>query len=98
MSANGLDEPLPPGAAKIHLRAALASGAVSFSGHALGEMRNDGITEDEALAVLRGGVVEPAELERGSWQHRVRAGRVFVVITFRAADRVAVVTAWRSER
>ena len=85
MSADELDEPLAPAAAKQVLRDALAATSVSFTGHALLEMRNDEITQDEALAVLRGGVVEPGELERGTWRYRVRAGRVFVVVAFRGA-------------
>jgi hypothetical protein len=70
-----LAEPLRPAAARILLRAILASGEVVFSGHALTEMGNDGITQADVIRVLRGGTVEPAEIERGSWRYRVRAWR-----------------------
>jgi hypothetical protein len=63
-------ECLPPHAVKQALLAALASGSVNFTQHALTEMAKDKITQDEALAVLRAGVVEPGELERGSWRYR----------------------------
>jgi hypothetical protein len=61
-------------------------------------MAKDRITEDGALAVLRGGVIEPGELEHGSWRYRVRAARLFVVVALRSDATVVVVTAWRAKR
>jgi hypothetical protein len=98
VSDSGLNEPLSAAEVKKLLHGALATGSVTFSGHALEEMEKDEIVQDEALAVIRGGVVEPGEFERGSWRYRVRSGRVFVVVTFRSADRTVVVTAWRARR
>jgi len=68
----------------------------SWYSHALSEMAKDVITRDGVLAVLRGGVVEPAELERGSWRYRVRAASTYVVVAFRSASALVVVTAWRT--
>jgi hypothetical protein len=80
---------LPPSAVKRILLAALQGGEVAFTGHAVTEMRNDRIAEDEALAVLRGG---------GSWRYRVRLPRVFVVVALRSQSAAVVVTAWRTRR
>src|SRR5262249_28257149 len=95
-----LDEPLSPPAAKTLILGILASGEVTFSDHALDEMDEEqpDITEEEVLAVLRGGIVEPAELLRGSWRYRVRAMGVYVVVVFRSEMRAKVVTAWRMKR
>jgi hypothetical protein len=78
------------------LRAILASGEVVFTSHALDEMEQDGISQADAIGVLRSGVVEPAEFERGSWRYRVRAHhRTHVVVAFRSELAAVVVTAWR---
>lgn len=93
-----LTEPLRPAEAKKLLRAILASGEVVFTNHALDEMEQDGISQAEAIGILRGGVVEPAELARGSWRYRVRAHRTYVVAAFRSEAAAVVVTAWRVVR
>lgn len=88
-------EPLPPPKVKRVLWAALASGGISFTNHALQEMAKDGITEDEALLVLRGGIVEPGEFVRQSYRYRVHASRAYVVVALRSTSAAVVVTAWR---
>lgn len=90
-----LGEPLRPSEAKKLLRVVLSSGEVVFTNHALDEMEQDGISQAEAIGVLRSGVVEPAELARGSWRYRVRARQAYVVVTFRSEAAAVVVTAWR---
>jgi hypothetical protein len=45
--------------------------------------------------VLCGGVVQPPELERGTWRYRVLTNRICVVVAFRSDDELVVVTAWR---
>ena len=60
---NLLDEPLTPSEAKRVILQALASGDVRFTSHALDEMAKDGITQAEALGILRSGVVEPGEFD-----------------------------------
>jgi hypothetical protein len=91
-----LAEPLAPPRARALLRSILATGRVSFSTHALEEMANDGISEGEVMRLLMGGVVEPAELVRGSWRYRVRAASMYAVVTFRSQNWAIVVTAWRT--
>jgi hypothetical protein len=90
--------PLRPAEARKLLRAILAGGEVVFTGHALHEMEQDGISQADAIDVLRSGVVEPAEFERGSWRYRVRAHRTYVVVAFRSPVAAVVVTAWRALR
>ena len=85
----------PPAEARKLLRAILASGEVVFTSHALEEMEQDGISQADAIGVLRSGVVEPAELARGSWRYRVRARRLYVVVAFRSEVTAVLVTAWQ---
>ena len=61
-------------------------------------MARDGISQAEAIGVLRSGVVEPAEFERGSWRYRVHAHLTYVVAAFRSDVVANVVTAWRVVR
>jgi hypothetical protein len=90
-----LKEPLRPSEARVLLRTILATGEVVFTNHALDEMAQDGISQAEAIGVLRSGVVEPAEFEGGSWRYRVRARCTYVVASFRSEAATVVVTAWR---
>ncbi|MEO7327852.1 MAG: DUF4258 domain-containing protein [Minicystis sp.] len=90
-----MDEPLSPPAVRRLILAILISGEVRFTSHALDEMAKDSISRDDVYAVLRGGVVEPGELERGSWRYRVRVALTYVVIAFRSESALLVVTAWR---
>jgi hypothetical protein len=93
-----LTQPLRPAEARRLLQAILASGEVGFTNHALDEMEKDGISQADAIGVLRSGVVEPAEFERGSWRYRVRARHTYVVAAFRSEISAVVVTAWRVVR
>jgi hypothetical protein len=93
--SNGLDEPLDPAAARALIRSILADGSVRFSRHALEEMQKDGLAEIDVVNVLRGGAVDPAEFENGTWRYRVRSQRIVVVIAFRSKTSLVVVTAWR---
>jgi len=88
-------EPLKPADARRVIRAILERGTVSFSKHALEEMANDELTTVDCVNVLRGGVVEPAELEGGSWRYRVTTEKICVVGAFRSDTALVVVTAWR---
>jgi hypothetical protein len=90
-----LREPLSPPAARKLIRAILAEGTVNFSVHGRKEMADDHLTEIDVVNVLRGGVVEPAEWEQGSWRYRVRTARMVVVIAFRSETMLVAVTAWR---
>ena len=82
-------------AAKRRIRAILEGGTVAFSKHALEELNKDVLTTVDCVNVLRGGVVQAPELERGTWRYRVLTNRICVVVAFRSDDEVVVVTAWR---
>lgn len=84
--------------ARKFLREVLASGTLWFSGHAECEMANDELTRLDIENVLRAGVVEPSELERGSWRHRVKTNRICVVVVIVSETEAVVVTAWRIRR
>ena len=77
------------------IREILATGSVAFSRHALEEMEKDKLTAVDVTNVVRGGVVDPAELENGSWRYRVRTGRMAVIVAFRSEAELRIVTAWR---
>jgi hypothetical protein len=64
-----LDEPIRPDAAHRLIGTILSNGTVRFSGHALIEMKKDGLTTVDCVNAIRGGVVEPAEFENGSWRY-----------------------------
>jgi hypothetical protein len=91
-------EPLNPPDARRRIREILVSGEVVSSRHATQEMANDGLTMVDCINVLRGGVVEPAEWEHGSWRYRVHTQRIWVVVAFRSETRLVIVTAWRTRR
>ena len=88
-------DPLEPAVARQWIRRIIAEGTVTFSAHALEEMGKDEMTTVDCGNVLRAGVVEPPELERGSWRYRVRTSRMCVVVAFRSSTELKVVTAWR---
>ena len=89
---------LDTGTARKLLRDVLASGFLRFSGHAKQEMATDHLTTQDALNVLRAGVVEPSEFENGSWRHRVKTNRICVVVTLPSETEAVVITAWRIGR
>jgi hypothetical protein len=90
-----LVEPISPPDARRLIREILQNGAVVFSRHAEEEMAKDNLTMVDVTNVLRGGVVDPGELEKGSWRYRVRTGRIAVIVAFRSETELRVVTAWR---
>ena len=91
-------EPLSSPDARRLILEILTVGEVVSSRHATDEMAKDDLSLVDCINVLRGGVVERAELERGTWRYRVRAQRISVVVAFRSETRLVVVTAWRSRR
>jgi hypothetical protein len=91
-------EPLGPSVAKALLVDILENGKVDISPHAWTEMQADGITIQDVFQVLRGGIVEPAESQRGTWRYRVRQGRRFVVVSFNSEVWSVVVTVWRKTK
>lgn len=93
-----LKEPLEPERARRLIRGILEKGSVSFSGHSERALADDDLSTVDAVNVLRAGVVEPPELEKGCWRYRIRTQRIVVVIVFRSASEIVVVTAWREKR
>ncbi|MFN8176359.1 MAG: hypothetical protein U0167_00350 [bacterium] len=61
-------------------------------------MADDDLAEQECLNVLRGGVVDPGELERGTWRYRVRTKEATVVVAFNSDMELAMVTVWSNAR
>ena len=61
-------------------------------------MLDDDLTTVDCENVLRGGVVRPGEYENGTWRYRVETSKITVVVGFRSAQELMVVTAWRSGR
>jgi hypothetical protein len=88
-------EPVSPPEARRLIREIIENGAVSLSKHAQEEMGKDNLTMVDVANVLRGGVVDPGELENGSWRYRVRTARIAVIVAFRSETELRVVTAWR---
>lgn len=97
MAQEGLG-PLETAVAKKLIRHILEAGTVTPSGHALKEMKKDDLTTVDCTNVLRGGVVEPPEFEKGTWRYRVKTNRVCVVIAFRSKQELRIVTAWRIQQ
>lgn len=77
--------PLKATAARTLIRRLLEEGRFvppGMGSHARKEMVKDGLTDVDAVNVLRGGVVREAELENGSWRHRIETPRMVFVVTF----------------
>jgi hypothetical protein len=87
--------PLGPEEARRLIHGILRGGCFVYSGHAREEMLADGLTTLDCENVLRAGVVGPGELERGTRRYRVSTDRIAVVVAFRSARELVVVTAWR---
>ena len=77
------------------LRAVIGDGVLHFSGHARREMAKDRMTDQDIVNTLRAGQPEPSEFENGSWRHRVKTNRFYVVVTLLSEREAVVVTAWR---
>lgn len=80
------------------IREILQKGSVTFSGHSEKELANDGLSTVDAVNVLRAGVADPGEFEKGCWRYRLRTRKIVVVVAFRSELEVRVVTAWRDKR
>ena len=92
-----LEEPLNPSAAKKLILKVLSDGTYFLSSHGEEEMAKDKLIIGDIINVLRGGVVEPGEMIKGSWRYRVRTAKIFAVVSFVSADSMCVVTAWRKK-
>lgn len=92
-----MEAPLRPERARRLIREILKTGRFLYSSHAQREMLADAMTTVDCENVLRGGIVCPAEYERGSWRYRVETTRMAVIVAFRSETELVVVTAWRSK-
>jgi hypothetical protein len=88
---------LTPSDARALARTIAVDGVVEFSAHALEEMRNDALESTDCLNLIRAGVFQPPELEKGEWRYRVASSAMCLVITFRSRDRLRIITAWRKQ-
>jgi mRNA-degrading endonuclease RelE of RelBE toxin-antitoxin system len=70
----------------------LRAGGVSWSQHAIDEMREDDLGETDIVNTLRCGVVGRGEYKG---RYRVETDRVGVVVAFQSEAEVVIVTAWR---
>jgi hypothetical protein len=91
-------EPLKPTDARKLIRQILKVGTVGYTKHAEDAMADDGLTTVDCANVLRGGVVDAPEWEKGTWRYCVRIPRMCFVIAFRSTTALVVVTAWRIGR
>lgn len=93
-----VQQPIPAVQAQKLLSAIFPSGTVIFSSHARDEMREDNITDQDALNVMRAGRIHaPAEYLDASWRYRVHTELLFVVVPFDSITSVIVVTGWRKK-
>lgn len=92
---DALGEPLDPQTAQRLIREILSGGVFTFSKHCEVEMAADNLKTPDCVNVLRAGVVEQPEFDRGTWRYRVRTPRIVVVAAFRSSKELVVVTAWR---
>lgn len=91
-------EPLKPPEAKAQARAIAEHGVIEFSAHAMAEMKNDGLESTDCFNLVRAGVFQFPELEKGEWRYRVCTAGMCVVIAFQSETRLRIVTAWRNRR
>lgn len=96
MAIDPVIRPLTPPAAKALARDISENGIVEFSAHAREEMGKDRLDAVDCLNLVRAGVFQPPELEKGEWRYRVSTARMCIVVAFRSTDRLRVVTAWRN--
>lgn len=94
----GHPPPTPKEARKL-LSEWLPNGVVWFSKHAHAEMKKDDLIVNDVVNVIRcGRILEPPELEHGTWRYRVHTETMAVCVAFGDKPQIRVVTAWRKRR
>jgi len=93
-----VNEPLPAPEVRRLARSIVVAGTVIYSDHALAEMAKDKLTKADIEGVLRSGSAGEGEWEHGSWRYQVWTRGIVVVIAFRSASSLVIVTAWRKRR
>ena len=73
-----------------------ASHFISFTKHARQQMVERDLRAGDVLNVLKAGNIwnEP-EFENGSFRYKVSTSKIIVVIAFRKAKNIVIITAWR---
>lgn len=100
--------PLKATDARIYIRRLLEEGVFVVGDHARREMSKDDLGDQDAINILRAGIVREPEWENGSWRYHVETPRMCFIVTFdpepealpEKGDDVSevelvVVTAWR---
>lgn len=92
------DEDEPFGAVTVRSRcqAIVLYGQVVYTDHAYERMEEWAIAEVDVKNVIRGGVPEGSDFEKGSWRYRIRTPKITVVVAFRSREQVVIVTTWRN--
>lgn len=91
-------DPLRAHHAKRLIREILEDGSVIPSKHFREEAGKDQLTIVDAENVLRGGIVDEAECENGSWRYAVRTQRIKVIVAFVSEEKLVLVTIMRLTR
>jgi len=71
---------------------------ISFSCHALEELKNDDLTTVDILNVVKSSdsrILREPDFEKGSYRYVLETRRMSVVIAFNGKNSFTVVTAWR---
>ena len=92
--------PRPSAVAFAVIGMALLFGVVASAHHSRAgyDTAKDKLTTQDVVNVVRAGVVEPSEFERGSWRYRVKTNTICVVVVLVSETEAVVVTAWRIRR
>ena len=90
-----LPEPMTPIQARNQARWILEHGSVKYPDHALKRLVDHGMSQVDAINVIRAGVYQPPEIQNAQWRYRIHTKRFYVVIAFERADRLAVCTQGR---
>lgn len=72
--------------------------SVSFTKHALKQMKDRHLIAGDIMNVLRAGkIYGDPEFEQGTWRYRVETSKITVVFAFNTPDRIRIITAWRNK-
>lgn len=88
-------QPLRAVEAKKLVRQILKHGQVSFTTHALKELKKDDMTTVDVTNVLRAGACHDPEWENGAWRYSAETQRFRVIFELDTETHCMVVTAMR---
>lgn len=91
-------DPLRASEARAAIRKIVEQGNIIPTRHFREEAIKDGLTIVDAVNVLRGGVVEEAEWENGSWRYPVRTQLIKVIVALSSDEELVLVTIMRLAR